>query len=498
MMAYCRRGRWPRSLSLHLSRILLYTLAAKRDQAIVQQRTRIFLRRLGIALAIPVLLYAALSAWSMLALRSAYADLARDGRPMTAADVIPPPVPPADNAALFYREAIRLLKVAEDHSPALPQTADSTVGRNLRREKHTPDTLLQKLSDAARTATATNAMPDDIIAFRDLMTRPDVQQALDLVVLAGERKGCRFPVYYSAGLRLANSQLFSDLWSLNQIVPDEVIRLTVAGDSSNACRLAVAGLGLAGAQRTEPVLLSHHVTILFAARAMVAVRQLGAATPLRREQYNQLLFALMQLDQPAEFQQALDGERLLFGEWAFTRGPRDIVDELWSKGRYPWAKSIGRVLWDPMLRLDHATYLRLLQQEASAPLASNPPRSPVPRFCCFTRMLLPDLARARDSSLSHLARVRCTAAGLAVLKYRQEHGTWPESLARIAPGMTVLPKDPFDGMPLRYHVTENGFVVYSIGKDRKDDGGSAALDDVWRFAPAWPAASTDTLPAPQP
>jgi hypothetical protein len=36
-----------------------------------------------------------------------------------------------------------------------------------------------------------------------------------------------------------------------------------------------------------------------------------------------------------------------------------------------------------------------------------------------------------------------------------------------------VPLDPWDGKPLRYKKLDKGYVIYSVGSDRKDDGGSA-------------------------
>jgi hypothetical protein len=33
------------------------------------------------------------------------------------------------------------------------------------------------------------------------------------------------------------------------------------------------------------------------------------------------------------------------------------------------------------------------------------------------------------------------------------------------------PIDPFDGKPMRYKLTEPGYIVYSIGEDGTDEGG---------------------------
>ena len=71
------------------------------------------------------------------------------------------------------------------------------------------------------------------------------------------------------------------------------------------------------------------------------------------------------------------------------------------------------------------------------------------------------------------AEMRCTAAALAVERYRLKHGRWPERLDDLAPTfLKAVPADPFDGKPLRYRHDEQGVVVYSVGADRRDDGGA--------------------------
>jgi hypothetical protein len=37
--------------------------------------------------------------------------------------------------------------------------------------------------------------------------------------------------------------------------------------------------------------------------------------------------------------------------------------------------------------------------------------------------------------------------------------------------LDAVPKDPFDGSELRYKKLETGFTVYSVGEDKRDDGG---------------------------
>ena len=65
---------------------------------------------------------------------------------------------------------------------------------------------------------------------------------------------------------------------------------------------------------------------------------------------------------------------------------------------------------------------------------------------------------------------------LAVMGYRSRTGHWPAAL--VDAGKVTM--DPFDGKPLRYVRRSDGFVVYSIGVDGKDDRGGKG-DEVFEF-----------------
>lgn len=92
-------------------------------------------------------------------------------------------------------------------------------------------------------------------------------------------------------------------------------------------------------------------------------------------------------------------------------------------------------------------------------------------------MAFPALARcaikfARCQSQVDLARV-----AIAMERYRLAHGECPETLDELEPKfMEQVPRDIINGQPLHYHREANGqFVLYSIGWDGKDDGGTVAL-----------------------
>ena len=68
--------------------------------------------------------------------------------------------------------------------------------------------------------------------------------------------------------------------------------------------------------------------------------------------------------------------------------------------------------------------------------------------------------------------VRCTVLTIAIERYRRSHGELPHSLDDVAGAyIDSIPLDPFTGGKLLYSRDEEGYVMYSVGPNRQDDGG---------------------------
>jgi hypothetical protein len=58
----------------------------------------------------------------------------------------------------------------------------------------------------------------------------------------------------------------------------------------------------------------------------------------------------------------------------------------------------------------------------------------------------------------------------ALAAYRADHHEYPAELSRLRPEyLKSLPEDPFGDGPLRYKRRADGFVLYSVGYNGKDD-----------------------------
>jgi len=77
---------------------------------------------------------------------------------------------------------------------------------------------------------------------------------------------------------------------------------------------------------------------------------------------------------------------------------------------------------------------------------------------------------------------RGVLAIVAVMRYRKALGQYPDNLEELASTgyLEILPIDPFSGNPLLYRRTDDGFTLYSIGMDFKNDGGVLGRDSEGR------------------
>jgi hypothetical protein len=70
------------------------------------------------------------------------------------------------------------------------------------------------------------------------------------------------------------------------------------------------------------------------------------------------------------------------------------------------------------------------------------------------------------------------ALAFALAWYQRDHGHYPQSLDALAPKyLERIPQDLFSGKALIYRPSENGYLLYSVGVNGKDDGGRGYDDD---------------------
>jgi hypothetical protein len=152
-------------------------------------------------------------------------------------------------------------------------------------------------------------------------------------------------------------------------------------------------------------------------------------------------------------------------------------------GAKPWDKAIavGRLAFESRRRAmgEYTRYMDEVIACEERPYALRSPLPPSPRDAYnkgHTGVDLSELYRGAGLiDTDQQTQNTLFAVTLALRAYRVEHGVYPAKLTDLVPGyFGRLPEDPFaQHGPLQYKRTGGGCLLYSVGPDGRDDGGSA-------------------------
>jgi hypothetical protein len=86
--------------------------------------------------------------------------------------------------------------------------------------------------------------------------------------------------------------------------------------------------------------------------------------------------------------------------------------------------------------------------------------------------LMPTLGRAVELEDAARMHYDIERLALALAWFHGEHNRWPSDLKEIVPKyLKAIPPDRFSRNPLVYKAREDGYLLYSVGANLKDDGG---------------------------
>jgi hypothetical protein len=414
--------------------------------------------------------------------------------PRTAAEIIPAAPQAEENAAPGLMEALAALETENVWDSTLAALAAEAYGSGY----GAPTGNLVRLVEALHLPEEGNRSPtvDEVCEeFARRLEGPAARRALALCAAAVARPTCWFPLDYSQGPNLQLPHL-AKLRNLARFLAATSYALAERGDAATAWECIVQQLRFADLLRDEPILITQLVRLAIARMAVSTLQDVAALAPPSPVLLRQLEALLNRLDDSAPGALAIDGERLLFGEWIFAQTPEKVRKLLNAEGV---AKDAPSLTVD-QLAAEHVAYAAALLRLAD--LVSQPyyrvkdelavvARSASSPKSVVVDAILPSLVPYCGKMAEFLSSLRVSRIGLRLKTYRTEHGGYPANLSALQLADIPLEKqvDPCTGKALCYRLEGEEFVLYSVGLDGADDGGKPRLaaekqgyDIVWRSA----------------
>lgn len=424
-------------------------------------RLRRFLRRLCWVFGIIVALYVLTGLVCDVLVWAEWRRIAREGDPVSLAELAEPMPPASENGALVYEKAFRLMG-----SEKLNYLQSLGYPDELKK-----DPLLWKKAEASV---------------------PYLRPVIELSREAAGRPECRFKAEWEKGFVPHIYQVHV----LAKLLENYALLLEHNTTRSQLEPLRFC-VRIADALRPE----KHYLALMIRSKEYARIGEIAYGMASRREvsesQALALSDALGRGGFESQFRVAARSERVMGVYWLELAAKRQLPDATRDDYDEPQIRFECSFWGRPMLRADELQFLvsqRKIIGRAGIPLRDlpKPPDEPETYTGWQPRTIWP-LSNLLDLTPDPynpyperryvddmIARINGARVAVALRIYKQRFGDFPEKLADLKKlGWKLDLIDPFTGREFAYKRIGEGLLLYSIGPDLKDQHGTPLVDGQW-------------------
>ncbi|MCX6345489.1 MAG: hypothetical protein NT018_10535 [Armatimonadetes bacterium] len=382
-------------------------------------------------------------------LETQISKLKASGEPVTMAELVGPAIPDSQNAALIYEKAFKEMGFPKDKSQF--------------------EERVESLLDDWKSG-KTNAYPK----LEQFVSQ--YQTVIPLIEKASDYPKCRFSVNWEDGLDAKLDHL-GYLRCLSTLLSCATIVEAHNGRIENADHLCELKLKLSNAVQGEPDIISFLTRTSLIRSACSSIRASLEFGNMTNTQARRLYDALSAIELNAHHKRALQGQRIqgigFYKQIASGRiGSTKISD----------ASTKHRFVMGAFLRPDQAYFFKEMKREidcANVPYRVLKARKTDETIECN----MPSLALVSMIFVSGfgynaaqdwaVADINGSQIALAMRVFHNATSSYPQSLSKLKtePGWKLNMQDPFSGKDFIYKRKGKGYLLYSIGRNLKDEGG---------------------------
>lgn len=313
-----------------------------------------------------------------------------------------------------------------------------------------------------------------------------------LLLEAAAKPGCQIADYAAAATSAEPAQILPDLAFMRDLARLTAARAVWEARHENpeqACVWLQQTVHLANALKDEPLLIAGLVRAAILGLANEAAWGVVCANAVPQALPPGLLQELDIAVRRELWAKVYDGERCFSNEvsqkqfMAMGRIFRPLILE-------PNQLRINRMTQDIMRCVREDRYdLRTAEKTQLVETYDHAEPAPWKPWRVLCDILAPAMVRSMSSMERAIAQGEAIRILIRLGSFHSEHAAYPDTLEALQSASNEsLPEDPFSGKPFAYRAQGNGFLLYSVGEDRNDDGGKPAEkrgpgDIVWCVSP---------------
>ena len=287
--------------------------------------------------------------------------------------------------------------------------------------------------------------------------------------------------------------VLAELKRCTQVLQLRAVAELADGQSAKALEDVKLLLYLNNSLRSSPFLISHLVRIAIVAIGLHPIWEGLAEHKWSDEQLVALDAELAKMDFLADYEFAMRGERAFAIEsFENQRRTREIISP--GPNTVDYITNKLTLLPSAFFYQNELAFARMHQQwilplvdtnsrivsPDKLQLANDAVRAGMKHYSPYkvqALMLFPAISSAVRKFTAVQATIDLARVACALERYRLAHGEYPETLDALSPRFIAqVPHDIMNGQPLHYRLANgDSFILYSVGWNEKDDGGTVAL-----------------------
>ena len=408
-------------------------------------------------------------------LKNTFEELKKKGIKTELKEVIPQLIPDEKNGAIIYEEIFKIIEEVEK--------------KNKKEIEFIPYQSCKKIEELKE---------EELKKGKRIIESDEFNKVFNLVEKAVNMP-CRFNIEYGKGPEVLLSYLseallsrLSGLRNLSRYIRAKIYFCLKDKKYDEAIKFAKIGLKIGDYLKDEPLLISQLTRFAIDETVMMSINSVFNVKGIKISENDYMEILSILNGKQTNLSEVLNGELVIFEKPIISEYLRILYRHSLKDLKYEKFNKIMDLIFMPVIKNGFVFYLShystiieiskkpyYLAKKDIKNLKENDFKKYSNVFYSIKHMyfgrlitLLPALESSIIQGTNYSAYIDTFKIVIGLKIYKEKYGKYPEKIQLLTPEiLPSLPYDPFTGNEFIYKREKDGFLIYSLGENEKDDNG---------------------------